>query len=83
MPSPSVPCDAIAPHVVRRDHDERRGGLRHSRRDAGAGVPLFGLRVSLSENFGIAAVFTVISLVRSFALRRLFNAMGASRFAGT
>ena len=38
--------------------------------------PLFGLRVSLSENFGIAAVFTVISFVRSYLLRRIFNVVG-------
>lgn len=36
--------------------------------------PLFGLSISLGENFGIAAVFTLISLIRSFVLRRLFNA---------
>ena len=39
--------------------------------------PLFGLSVSLAENLGIGVVFTVISLVRSFALRRIFNAVGA------
>jgi hypothetical protein len=35
--------------------------------------PLFGLSVSLGENLGIGAVFTVISLVRSYILRRIFN----------
>ena len=44
--------------------------------------PLFGLSVSLGENLGIGAVFTVVSLVRSFALRRAFNALVA-RPAGT
>ena len=39
--------------------------------------PLFCLSVSLAENLGIGVVFTVISLVRSFALRRIFNAVGA------
>lgn len=37
--------------------------------------PLFGLYISLGENLGIGAVFTVISLARSFALRRLFNSL--------
>lgn len=37
--------------------------------------PLFGLRASLGENLAIGAVFTVISLVRSFVLRRAFNAL--------
>ena len=45
--------------------------------------PLFGLSASLGENFGIAAVFTCISLIRSFALRRVFNAVVVSRSAGT
>ncbi len=44
--------------------------------------PLFGLSVSLGENLGIGAVFTVVSLVRSFTLRRAFNAM-VSTSAGT
>lgn len=35
--------------------------------------PLFGIEASLSDNLAIGAVFTVISLVRSYALRRLFN----------
>ena len=40
--------------------------------------PLFGLNVSLSKNLGIGAVFTVISLVRSYVLRRIFNAVSPS-----
>ena len=40
--------------------------------------PLFGLSVSLSENLGIGAVFTVVSLVRSFVLRRIFNGLSVS-----
>lgn len=36
--------------------------------------PLFGLHASATDHLGIAAVFTVVSLVRSYALRRLFNA---------
>lgn len=35
--------------------------------------PLFGLHASLGENLAIGGVFTVVSLVRSYALRRLFN----------
>ena len=37
--------------------------------------PLFGLSVSLGDNLGIGAVFTIVSLMRSFALRRAFNAL--------
>ena len=34
--------------------------------------PLFGLLVSLGDNLAIGAVFVGISLMRSYALRRLF-----------
>jgi hypothetical protein len=35
--------------------------------------PLWGLHVTLTQNFGIAASFTVISLVRLYLIRRFFN----------
>ena len=35
--------------------------------------PLFGLHPSLADNLAIGAVFTVVSLVRSYCLRRVFN----------
>jgi uncharacterized protein (DUF2062 family) len=35
--------------------------------------PLFGIEASLADNLAIGAIFTVVSLVRSYALRRLFN----------
>lgn len=47
--------------------------------------PLFGIQVSLSTNLWIGAWFTVISLVRSYALRRWFNARlraASERLAG-
>ncbi len=36
--------------------------------------PIFGLKVSLSENLAIGLAFTAISLMRSYVLRRLFEA---------
>jgi ribulose kinase len=39
--------------------------------------PWFGLRPSLSENLALGGVFTGISLGRSYALRRLFEAIRA------
>lgn len=36
--------------------------------------PLFGFDPSLAVNFSIAAIFTVISIVRSYVVRRWFNA---------
>lgn len=35
--------------------------------------PMFGVHVSTSDHLAIGAMFTVVSLVRSYALRRLFN----------
>jgi len=35
--------------------------------------PLFGLHASLADNLLIGALFTVVSIVRSYALRRLFE----------
>ena len=35
--------------------------------------PMFGLIVSLGENLAIGGVFTVVSLVRAYLLRRLFE----------
>lgn len=38
--------------------------------------PAFGLRVGVIENLGIGAVFVLVSLIRSYALRRVFNRWG-------
>ena len=35
--------------------------------------PLFGLRASLADNLLIGGIFTAVSVVRSYALRRLFE----------
>jgi hypothetical protein len=35
----------------------------------------FGLRTTLAQNLKIGAVFTVVSIGRSYALRRLFEAV--------
>jgi hypothetical protein len=35
--------------------------------------PWFGLEPSLSDTLVIGAIFTVVSIARSYALRRLFN----------
>lgn len=37
-------------------------------------LPLFGVHLPITANLQIGALFTVVSLVRSYALRRLFNA---------
>ncbi len=38
-------------------------------------LPLFGIAVSLGDNLAIGAAFTVVSLARSYAVRRLFSAI--------
>jgi branched-subunit amino acid transport protein len=38
--------------------------------------PALGHDLVLAENALVAAVFTVLSLLRSYCLRRLFNALG-------
>ncbi len=37
--------------------------------------PLFGLAATLRDNLLIGAIFTLVSLTRSYLLRRLFNAL--------
>lgn len=40
--------------------------------------PIFGLHATLAQNLKLGAVFTVVSIARSFALRRLFEAIRVS-----
>ena len=35
--------------------------------------PIFGLRVGVIENLGIGLAFTVVSIARSYIVRRLFE----------
>lgn len=37
--------------------------------------PLFGLHTSLSDDLAIGAIFTVVSIIRSYSLRRAFEAL--------
>ena len=37
--------------------------------------PLFGLYATLQENLLIGLIFTVVSLIRSYLLRRVFEAL--------
>ncbi|WP_444452639.1 DUF7220 family protein [Rhodobacter capsulatus] len=36
--------------------------------------PIFGLHTTLAQNLKMGAVFTIVSIARSFALRRVFEA---------
>jgi len=35
--------------------------------------PLFGIHIPISDNVFIGAIFTVISIARSYLVRRMFN----------
>ena len=41
--------------------------------------PVFGLAVVTIQNLGIGVVFTVVSIVRSYALRHLFERLRHAR----
>ncbi len=36
--------------------------------------PLFGFELSLGSNFALGCIYTVVSVVRSYCIRRWFNA---------
>lgn len=40
--------------------------------------PLFGFNATLSQNFIITLIFTVVSIIRSYVWRRVFNALNVS-----
>lgn len=39
-------------------------------------LPLFGYQTSVAESFQIGAIFSAVSITRSYILRRIFNARG-------
>lgn len=41
--------------------------------------PIFGINIPLSSNLAIGAIFTVISIARSYAVRRIFNKLHEGR----
>ena len=41
--------------------------------------PIFGLHTTLTQNLKMGAIFTVVSIARSFALRRVFEAIRMRR----
>ena len=45
--------------------------------------PLFDIHVTLSDNLMIGAWFTVISIARGYAVRRLFNRFQQARHENT
>lgn len=50
------------------------------------GLPLFGWQVTVTQNLALGAIYTGISIARSYAVRRWFNARiaaAAARLAET
>ena len=43
--------------------------------------PLFGINIAMESNLLIGAIFTVISIVRSYVVRRVFNRWHSARLA--
>lgn len=41
--------------------------------------PLFGLEATLGQNLAIGAIFTAVSIVRGYCVRRLFNFLETER----
>ena len=44
--------------------------------------PIFGLHTSLGQNLAMGGIFTIVSLARSFLLRRLFEAIRVAKPEG-
>lgn len=36
--------------------------------------PLFGINITLKDQLGISVIFTIVSIVRGYVIRRWFNA---------
>lgn len=43
--------------------------------------PLFGIHIRFGDDLAIGAAFTVVSLIRSYILRRTFNAWHSKRIS--
>ncbi len=41
-------------------------------------LPAFGFHVSMGESLAIGAIFTAVSIIRGYLVRRLFVALGSS-----
>ena len=41
--------------------------------------PVFGLHATLAQNMMMGAIFTVVSIIRSYALRRIFEEIRVRR----
>ena len=42
--------------------------------------PVFDIEVTFSENLAIGAYFTIVSLIRSYTLRRIYNRAHSTRY---
>ena len=44
--------------------------------------PIFGLQTTLAQNLKLGLIFTIVSIGRSYALRRLFEGLRENRDGG-
>jgi hypothetical protein len=44
--------------------------------------PIFGLQTTVGQNLAMGGIFTIVSLFRSFCLRRLFEAIRVAKPEG-
>ena len=76
--------DSMKPYVIVAAEQSRRMSLVESLANVAIGYgialltqlavfPLFGLSVSLWQNAAIGGIFTVVSIARSYCLRRVFE----------
>lgn len=42
--------------------------------------PIFNIQISLEQSFQVAALFTAVSLVRGYIIRRIFNSISEGKF---
>lgn len=73
-----------------RRHQSRRGSFAEAAANVVVGFllalitqrlayPLFGIETTLATDGAIAAMFTLVSLARSYMLRRLFERLATAR----
>ena len=67
--------EAVAPHVAGRIRRQRVVGYGVAVVTQILIFPIFGLHTTLAQNLKMGAVFTIVCIARSFALRRVFEAI--------
>jgi len=75
-------CEAVALDVAGGGCDQCAGRLGVAVATQWTVFPLFGLHATLQENLVIGLIFTAVSLVRSYLLRRAFEGLRVRQLSG-